>query len=168
MRWWQFRRFTIRYYKFYIFFSTNEMGFQINHNIVFILGIIDWFFALIPCFVFPKCHKILRQRKYYLIAIMLGTTLFFINSFLVYSDSRYSHHERIIDYFLFFNPLLFLILYKIFDAIIFKRLKRHIYFRTLGGTDNETRGSTWFEFFLQLILGTSFLICAIIGKLLTK
>jgi hypothetical protein len=144
------------------------MKFHINHNLVFVLGIFDWFFALIPCFVFPRCHRFLRENKYYFIAIILGAALFYVNSFLVYNSNLYTPDEKRINYILFFNPLLFLALYKISDKIILGKFKRHIYFRILGGSDIETKESTWLEFILQIFLGTSFLFCAIIGKIVIK
>ena len=89
---------------------------QIKHNLVFVLGIIDWFFALIPCYVYPRCHKILRKNKYYFIAILLGAALFFTNSFLVYSSSLYTPDEKrnnYIPYFLILYYFLSFIKYSI-------------------------------------------------------
>jgi len=144
------------------------MKYQFYYYLTFILGIVAWLFPSIPTMVYPKCHKLLNDIKYYLIAVSFAVILLLANSYLEYKSDLEDSKEKILSYFTFINPLVFLILYKLFDTFILKIYKRHIYFRTRGGTDIESRKATWLEFTLQIILGTSLLLCFLLGKIVLK
>lgn len=125
-------------------------------------------FTWIPSLVYPKSHKLLDEKKYYIIAIVLAFLVLVTYAGLEYRDDFSKTIDGRESYFYFGTPLLFLLLYKVFDAIIMKKFQRHIYFRTRGGSDEETSKSTWLDFSFQMILCLTPAISLAIGKIIIK
>lgn len=135
---------------------------------ILVLIIIVMLFTWLPSMLYPKSHKLLDTKKYYIIAIVLAFLVLVIYAGLEYSDDFSKTNDGKQSFFYFGIPLLFLLLYKGFDAIIINKYQRHIYFRTRGGSDEESNKSTWLEFSFQIILCLTPLISFGIGKIIIK
>ncbi|AKQ45871.1 hypothetical protein TH63_09810 [Rufibacter radiotolerans] len=121
------------------------------------------FFVWIPTFVVPPTHKYLRNNTVYICCIIVAISIF------GWSLENYSPNLPQIEKShmpLYISPLVFLILYKLFDNIIQKRLERHMYFRMKYMSNKESEEQTWFEWLLQMVLGFVPLICGAIWLLI--
>ena len=116
------------------------------------VDLISIFFSIIPTVLYVKSHRLLRNNLTYIIIMLLAILLAFLGSFLN------ENHYRLIT----LNPILFLVLYKIFDSVIVRKLKRHIYFGSRFESDFEVKNATIIDLTLQFILiSLPFLLLAI-------
>ena len=106
--------------------------------------------VLIPTLFYPPSHKILRNKIVYIVCI--GLSLLVLGIALSYSAENPNNKTRT-DALLAFSPLTFIILYKLFDSYIRKKLNRPIYFSKRYIKDLETTEQTNLELTLQTILG---------------
>ena len=113
---------------------------------------------LFMLFWFTPFYKYLRNSNVYFALLFL--------SFLpiIYLAIRFTDFTFIPQFTAILNPLSNLLLYKLFDNIILKKYKRHIYFYRKYSTDIESIESTWLEFLFQMILFSSPLLLAWLGK----
>ena len=120
------------------------------------------FFVWIPTFIVPPTHKYLRNKIVYICCIVVAILIFSL------SVANYSQNISPIEKShipLYISPLVFLILYKIFDMIVQRRLNRHMYFWMKYMRNKESLEQTRFEWLLQMVLVFVPMICGAIWLL---
>ena len=128
----------------------------------FILLFISIFFSLIPTCLYPKSHRLLRNNFIFISAFIFAVLITFVGWFF---NCDFAKPGFKLSYFMLtLNPLIFLMLYKLFNLFILHKLNRNIYFRDRIVTDVETTNATWLEFGLQNILAFLPIILLLIGK----
>jgi|SRR6218665_878561 len=102
--------------------------------------------------IYPPLHKVLRRRKNYNIFLVISIVLPII-SLLSYDENNPNDHINMI--FLSLLLLLFMILYKYFDAYIFKNYGRNLYLSVRYNSlwnDDESDQQTGVELLFQIML----------------
>ena len=127
--------------------------------------VIIFFFVWIPSFIYPKSHKFLQNTMFYNYCTVVAI-LILIRSLISY-ESTLSQNEKI-QIIMSLSPITFLIMYKKFDRIIYKKLNHNIYFNTKFSHDKESLEQTALESTFQIILVFIPLIWATIGLLIFK
>ncbi|NDK56665.1 hypothetical protein [Pontibacter fetidus] len=120
------------------------------------------FFVWIPTFIAPPTHKYLRNNIVYACCTIVAILIF------GWSIANYNQTTSPIEKShipLYVSPIVFLILYKVFDNIVQRRLGRHIYFWMKFMRNKESVEQTFFEWLLQMVLVFVPLICGAIWLL---
>lgn len=120
------------------------------------------FFVWIPTFLVPPIHKYLRNNLVYTCCLIIAISIF------GWSVANYSENLPPIEKShtpFYIGPLVFMILYKVFDKIVQRRLDRHMYFWMKFMRNKESVEQTFYEWLLQMILGFVPLICGAIWLL---
>lgn len=117
------------------------------------------FLVWAPTFIVPPIHKYLRNRIVFICYIVIGVLISGIYT------ANYVHNLSTLEKShapFYISPLVFVILYKVFDMIVQRKLNRHMYFNTRYATNKESLEQTTLEWLLQLILIFVPLICGAI------
>ena len=116
---------------------------------VLFIVLLSGFFIGIPTIISPTTQKYLRNPSIF--KILIGISLLIIITTMI------SFHEFVLEQkeelaFIAMSPLTFLILHKITDQFWKKKYGRHIYFYKKHSNDEESKESSWIEFFLQMLI----------------
>jgi hypothetical protein len=111
-----------------------------------------WLF--IPVFVYPPIHKIWREKRSYNLSLIIALILPII-SILTFQNGSNTIEKQNLSFSI--CPIIFLLFYKYYDRLIFKKYNRHIYFYVVWYLndfidDEESEESTSLEFWLKLSL----------------
>ncbi len=103
--------------------------------------------------IFPSTHKVLWKQKEFKYILFFAISLpVFSILLLIFDPDEIENHNS----FMSLSPLFFILLYKYYDNIIWRKYGRHIYFFVRNNhdlySDDESDESTSLELWLQLSL----------------
>lgn len=107
--------------------------------------------SFVTILVLPQSLRFLRISRIYNQVLFLCVILLLVGIGLQFQDN-YNCDER---HYLFYPsyPIVFLLLYKITDIIILKKLNRHMYYLTMKNVvDEESSNSTFLENIIQFVI----------------
>ena len=102
--------------------------------------------------MFPPTHKILRNKSTYIVILFMWFVILIISIKTLTHNSTESEKQFALSPIC---PLLFLMLYKVFDKVCLKRYGRNIYFQLEYNRfweDDEADEATFLELLLQYSL----------------
>ncbi|MEK8181246.1 hypothetical protein WMW71_12915 [Flavobacterium buctense] len=130
---------------------------------------ISFFAIFVPTLIFPQSHKILRNKSNYIAILVMCIVLLILSINALTITSTELEKQNALSPIC---PIVFLLLYKVFDKVCLKKYGRNMYFHIKHNyfwEDGESEEATWLEFLLQFsLLIIPFMFWWKIGPIITK